>query len=498
MSYVKNVAVNNFGMGKFISSSTGLEVTAGTPSGAYRADASSGALTGSASYDATLKGWIWSTVQAGAMNGDDITLTFDLTGCIGISHTIRTGAVAPDTNVVSISGTSQTGRDIGASVLLSSGTGTGQISLASGAVLLQATQTGVTIPTVTALTNDPSKYTHGAVWIDSVNGAAGSASYTNGIMTNPVTSLADAKSIGDNLKLKKFWIQSGSDLTLAAAYVGYIFDGFGYTLALGGRDISGATIRGCETLTGIATSPTRECYVWDSQLGACTFGEVDLHGCHLTGVLTLGAATSYLLANCVGVPTGTPSIDFGSAIGSSTVVCTQWGGPLTVDNLKTGDVLHLDGGGDLTLAASCTGGTVYISGAFTLTNSGSGMTINDTARWNEDQNITTATNLTNAPTNGDLTATMKVSVTQAVWQTIANVTGAVATDAGNSATTFKTNMVEATNDYWKDALIVLTSGAMAGQVKRIWSYNGTTKAITVAGGFTGIPADGVTFVVLNK
>ena len=36
-------------------------------------------------------------------------------------------------------------------VLLTSGTGTGQISLSSGAVLLQATQTGVTIPTVTTV-----------------------------------------------------------------------------------------------------------------------------------------------------------------------------------------------------------------------------------------------------------------------------------------------------------------------------------------------------------
>src|SRR5262249_35491900 len=51
-----------------------------------------------------------------------------------------------DANAVKVGGTSQTGRDLGASVLLSPGTGTGQISLSSGAVLLQATQTGVTIP----------------------------------------------------------------------------------------------------------------------------------------------------------------------------------------------------------------------------------------------------------------------------------------------------------------------------------------------------------------
>ena len=60
-----------------------------------------------------------------------------------------------DANTVKVSGTAQTARDLGASVLLSSGTGTGQISLVSGAVLLQATQTGVTIPTVTNLTNAP-------------------------------------------------------------------------------------------------------------------------------------------------------------------------------------------------------------------------------------------------------------------------------------------------------------------------------------------------------
>jgi hypothetical protein len=58
-----------------------------------------------------------------------------------------------DANAARTGGTTNTGRDIGASVLLSSGTGSGQISLSSGAVLLQATQTGVTIPTVTAVTN---------------------------------------------------------------------------------------------------------------------------------------------------------------------------------------------------------------------------------------------------------------------------------------------------------------------------------------------------------
>jgi hypothetical protein len=59
--------------------------------------------------------------------------------------------IAPPVNATRLSGTAQTARDIGDSVLLSSGTGTGQVSLSSGAVLLQATQTGVTIPNVTTV-----------------------------------------------------------------------------------------------------------------------------------------------------------------------------------------------------------------------------------------------------------------------------------------------------------------------------------------------------------
>jgi len=77
------------------------------------------------------------------------------------------------------------------------------------------------------------------------------------------------------------------------------------------------------------------------------------------------------------------------------------------------------------------------------------------------------------------------------------VTGSVVTDAGNSASSFKTDLSSAVDDFWKDALLLISSGALAGQVKRISAYNGTTKFVTV-GAFTSTPADGVTFVLVNK
>lgn len=50
----------------------------------------------------------------------------------------------PEVNTTHLAGTSQTGRDIGASVLLSSGTGTGQLSFTSGVVAANSTQWGGT------------------------------------------------------------------------------------------------------------------------------------------------------------------------------------------------------------------------------------------------------------------------------------------------------------------------------------------------------------------
>ena len=54
--------------------------------------------------------------------------------CTGVDTTFLDVELSPGVNAVAVGGTTQTGRDIGASVLLSSGTGTGQVTLSSGVV----------------------------------------------------------------------------------------------------------------------------------------------------------------------------------------------------------------------------------------------------------------------------------------------------------------------------------------------------------------------------
>ena len=81
---------------------------------------------------------------------------------------------------------------------------------------------------------------------------------------------------------------------------------------------------------------------------------------------------------------------------------------------------------------------------------------------------------------------------------VTNPTGAVVSDAGNTALTFKTNLAETTNNYWRDAWVKITSGALINQVKRCTGYDGTSKFITVDGGYTGTPAASVTFEIVNQ
>ena len=75
--------------------------------------------------------------------------------------------------------------------------------------------------------------------------------------------------------------------------------------------------------------------------------------------------------------------------------------------------------------------------------------------------------------------------------------GTVVTDGSNTSQTFKTNLTEGSNDYWKDTLLLFTSGALTGQVKRVSAFNASTDFVTVATAFTTAPSNGDRFVLVN-
>jgi hypothetical protein len=74
----------------------------------------------------------------------------------------------------------------------------------------------------------------------------------------------------------------------------------------------------------------------------------------------------------------------------------------------------------------------------------------------------------------------------------------VQADAGNSATQIKTNRTETDSDYWRRALVILTSGALIHQLSKVSAYNGSTKVLTLQDALTGTPAAGVTGILLTR
>ncbi len=75
--------------------------------------------------------------------------------------------------------------------------------------------------------------------------------------------------------------------------------------------------------------------------------------------------------------------------------------------------------------------------------------------------------------------------------------GQVSSDAGNTETTFKTNITGYANNYWNGAEIFFVTGTNQHCRLPIISYNGTTGFVTVDGAFPNVPSSG-DYIFIDK
>jgi hypothetical protein len=95
-------------------------------------------------------GWYKYAMSQDDTNGNNIGFNFTGTGAVPQTVNIITDGAPPDVNTTKVGGISQTARDIGASVLISSGTGAGQLDVTSGVVKANLAQILGTALTETA------------------------------------------------------------------------------------------------------------------------------------------------------------------------------------------------------------------------------------------------------------------------------------------------------------------------------------------------------------
>jgi len=240
-------------------------------------------------------------------------------------------------------------------------------------------------------------YDGGAVWVDSTANNTNTVSGVDGIATNPVSTIAAARTIADALGLRIFKLVPDCSITLAQAFDGYTFDGYGAVVALGDQSINGSVFIGVK-INGNddASNPTRVRYI-GCDIDGSTLGQFIACDCRLTGTITLAQTGTYFLDQCYSGVAGvtTPTIDFG-VLGVTNLNMRHYSGGIEIENIgNTGaDQMSLEGHGQLILNANCdpsNSPVIAIRGHFTITDNVSGGfvagggTLSDNARFAVDQ-----------------------------------------------------------------------------------------------------------------
>lgn len=261
--------------------------------------------------------------------------------------------------------------------------------------------TAGTIAVVTSVTNGVKSYEDGSIWVDTVNGATGTTLYTHGMATTPVAFVTDVTSLIGSAKIKRVQVVNASSITLETAHTGEEWKGESWTLALGGRNIGSSHFIGA-TVSGTGTGGVSE--FMECSIGTVTLPASTLKSCGMSGTFTVSGAGIYTFDQCYSevAAGGDWILDFGAAVGATTLGLRHWAGTIDVRNMQAGDVLVVAGTGKLTIASSCTAGAVQIRGMIELVNNGSGQTITDTSRYNEDQGVGSLATQAKADVNAEV------------------------------------------------------------------------------------------------
>lgn len=236
-------------------------------------------------------------------------------------------------------------------------------------------------------------YDGGQVWINTVGGTAGTESHVNGTADKAVLTLADAITIASNVGLNRFDVSNESTITFAESHANEVWKGEGWTLLLGGQNISQAHMYHCNDISGIGTTATGECHILHSHVGAITLGISHITECSFHSTFDAGAAGNYDVENCRSGVAGAnnPTMTYTGLGSASTVNVRGWQGGAewvfdsniiaTVEVLLGGTHTITTGGGDVEFRGSPKAVVLITSGTGTtniVVNSGAPISVSGT------------------------------------------------------------------------------------------------------------------------
>jgi hypothetical protein len=289
-------------------------------------------------------------------------------------------------------------------------------------------------------------YANGSIWIDTLNGVAGIVRNVNGTADNPSLTVIDALTLSGIVNLTRFQIASGSIIGLIADSIGFVGIGEQWFLNLNGFITTAATAIGA-IVNGAVNDATVGGQFIDCRLQTCSISTSQIIRCAIEDVLTLLSAGTYIFDNCYSaVPgSGSPVMDY-NGVGVKAVNMRHYSGGIEIENMKPGDLMSLEGHGQLIVNANCTGGFIAIRGHFKITDN----------------------------TNGDVTFSEGVN-----YKDLAVNTGnAQGPGTGNNQIQLAADASSVDGAY-DPAMIFIVRGTGAGQSRMILQYAGSSRLCIV-------------------
>jgi hypothetical protein len=432
--------------------------------------------------------------------------------------------------------------------LITSGTGTDQLSVSAGKVLLQATQTGVTIPTVTTVTNQlTTAQIATGIWQDATAGdftvasSIGKSLYTAGNAPGAASGLA---LVGSNMGTvtgvtglttaaiaTAVWQDAtAGDFTVASSIGKSLYTTGNAPGAASGLALVGSNMGSVSGVTGLTTA-TITTAVWSAALpGSYTSGMAGyiigtgILAAITSGTAQAGSATAIQLASsassATGAYVGAPVyITSGTGAGQAPHTIIDYAGgdkwaiidrpwAIMPDNTSTYLILTASTpalNSDATTTAGLTlvpvqSGTASGGASSTITLSGASTT-NDFYRGCS-INILSGTGTGQIRMITGYVGSTGVATVESPWIIIPDTTSlysivsvpgltyfsniGVAT-AGSGTTITLEAAASATDHYYEGCFIAITGGTGSGQAKEITGYVGSTKVATVASAWSVNP-----------
>ena len=304
-------------------------------------------------------------------------------------------------------------------------------------------------------------YALGAIWLDTNNGVSGVETFVNGVADNPCATWANVLSLSSSLGIKRVVIAAGSSITFTGATTDWEIMGESYDVAFGGQSLNGSHITGA-TVSGTFTGTT--CILERCIINAITGPGMTMRNCFFNEVtITSDGAGDWFLNDCRSrvAGSGSPNFDFGAAVANTNVSLRSYSGGIELENMGGAgtDRCSIEGDGNVTLNANCSGGTLVVRGNFNFTDNASGAV------------------------NVVLTTPSLDVVNQGTAQ------------AGTVNTITLAATASSTDGQYDPGEIIIVAGAGAGQSRNILDYDGTTKVAVVGKDWRTNPDSTSSYVV---